>query len=168
MNLSDLTTTLPTRTELQIAWKDWLESKRDQWALLTITVVFQPIDLNNSQARWEDEYKKRVLQKFRRALESNPNEQAKAIPYEEFFYFERDEASIFRATGSRKPFHIHGLLPIRKSQFYRVWLSDSNTLKERLQKDLASIDTVQSVLVEKVSEGKTLDWIRYMSKGKPF
>ena len=164
----NLTTTLPTRTELQIAWKDWLESKRDEWVLLTITVVFQPIDLNNSQARWEDEYKRRVLQKFRRALERNPKEQAKAIPYEEFFYFERDEASIFRVTGSRKPFHIHGLLPIRKGQLYRVWSSDSNTLLDRLQKDLASIDTLQSVLVERIVEGKTLDWVRYMSKGKPF
>lgn len=168
MNLNDLTTNRLTKTDLQISWKDWLESKRDEWELLTITVVFQPIDLNNSQARWEDEYKKRVLQKFRRALESNTNEQAKAIPYEEFFYFERDEASIFKATGSRKPFHIHGLLPIRKSQFYRVWSSDTNTLQERLQKDLASIDTVQSVLVEPILQGKTLDWVRYISKGKPF
>lgn len=168
MGLNDLTMNLTTRIELQVAWKDWLESKRSEWVLLTITVVFQPIDLNNSQSRWEDEYKKRVLQKFRRALESNPNAQAKAIPYEEFFYFERDEASIFRATGSRKPFHIHGLLPIRKSQFYRIWSSDNDALQERLQKDLASIDTLQSILIEPIAEGKILDWIRYMSKGKPF
>jgi len=141
-----------TKEELTQAWSDWFDSLREDHELLAITIVFRPVDRNNSEARWETEYKEGVLRRFRRAIERSEESQKHALPFEDFKYFERNEGSIFRVSGSRKPFHIHALLPIRKSQFNRIWSSDNDNLKERLMKDIYSLGTVQSVLVEKVTE----------------
>ena len=83
----------PTKSELQQAWSDWFESKTDEWDLFTLTVVFKSGGLLPRSARWESEYKTRVLQKIRRVLEPNQNNQTNAIPYEEFFYYEKDDSS---------------------------------------------------------------------------
>jgi hypothetical protein len=34
-------------------------------------------------------------------------------------------------------------------------------------KDIYSLGTIQSVLVEKVADGKTMDWTSYITKMKP-
>ena len=156
----------PSKQELTQAWSDWFDSLKEDHELLAITIVFRPLDRNNSQARWEGEYKEGVLKRFRRALERSEAGQETALPFDEFYYFERNEGSIFKMSGSRKPFHIHALLPIRKSQFNRIWSIDNDDLKERLIKDIYSLGTIQSMLVEKVAEGHTRDWTRYVTKMK--
>jgi len=160
------TTRPPTKRELTKAYSEWFESKREDWTLFTVTVVFKPVDLNNSKERWEDEYTKRVLGKIRKAIEPRAANQDQALPFQNFYYFERNEASTFRVTGSRKPFHIHALLPIRTYQVGRFWSIDNCNVKERLLKNLYSIDTVQSILIEPVAPEATIDWIRYITKAK--
>ena len=156
----------PTKNELSEAWSLWFESKSDEWDLFTLTVVFKSGGAKPRPDRWESEYKRRVLQKFRKSLEPKTTNQEIALPFEEFFYYEKDDASFFRLTKSHKPHHIHALLPIRKSQTYRVWSTDNEDLQDRLKKDIHSIDTVQSILVEKIADQSTVNWVRYVLKGK--
>jgi len=156
----------PTKYELLEAWADWFESKSDEWDLFTFTVVFKSGGLKPRPERWESEYRTRVLQKIRRALEPNQNNQTHAIPYEDFFNYEKDDSSYFRASKSHKPHHIHALLPIRRSQTYRFWSTDDSDLKKRVKKDIYSIETIQSILVEPVKTDHTIDWLKYLSKGK--
>lgn len=149
------------------AYADWLSSNKNDWSLFALTVVFKPIDANNSKARWEDEYTKRVLGKFIKAIEPGSKNSTTVLPLPDLYYFERNEASIFKVSGSRNPFHIHAILPIWNHQVNRVWSDDDEALKPRLLKDLMSIDTVQSILIEPIVDSKTVDWVRYMSKFKP-
>ena len=156
----------PTKQELTQAWSDWFDTLKEKHELLAITIVFLPTDQNNSQARWESEFREGVLRRIRRALERSEAGQETALPFDQFYYFERNEGSIFRTTGLRKPFHIHALLPIGKSKIHRIWSIDNNNLKVRILRDIYSLGTVQSVLVEKVIEGHTRDWTRYITKMK--
>jgi hypothetical protein len=152
------------------AYCDWLNSKQDadEWTLLAFTVVFKPVDVNNSKSRWESEYSNRVLNKIRRLLERNTDNWSKAIPLDTLFYFEREESSIYRISGSRSPFHVHALLPIPAYQLHRVFCTDTDSITELLKKDLLSIDVVQDVLLEKIKESKSDVWLRYISKRKEF
>lgn len=152
------------------AYCDWLNSKQEanEWTLLAFTVVFKPVDRINSKSRWEDEYRNRVLNKFRKALERNPENWSKAIPLESLCHFERFEKSKLRITGSRSPFHIHSLLPIRTYQLHRVFTEETESIKKSLEKDLYSIDVVQNVLLEKITDKTSDVWLRYISKGKEF
>ena len=156
----------PTRDELLVAWSKWFELMSDEWDLFTATVVFKSGGLTPRPARWESEYKTRVIQKIRRAIEPNPKNQDRAIPYEEFFFYEKDDSSFFRISRSHKPHHIHALIPIRKAQVYRFWSTDNSSLQERIRKDIYSIETVQSFLAEPVKTNHTVDWVKYLYKGK--
>jgi hypothetical protein len=156
----------PTKSELLTAWSDWFESKSDEWDLFTLTVVFKAGGKVPRPDRWESEFKNRVLLKVRRALERNKKNYDFAIPFDDFCYYEFDETSIFRISGSRKPHHVHALIPIRKSSVYRFWSIDDNDLQSRLIKDIYSIDMVGSILVEPIKEGRTRDWISYCLKNK--
>ena len=156
----------PTKNQLLKAWSYWFDSKSDEWTLFTLTVVFKSGGLKPRPDRWESEYRTRVLQKIRRALEPKQKNQTNAIPYEEFFYYEKDDSSFFRISRSHKPHHIHALLPIKKSQVNRFWSIDNSDLKERLHKDIYSIETIQSVLVEPVKTTHSINWVKYLLKGK--
>lgn len=156
----------PNKNELSKAWSDWFNSKNEEWDLFTLTVVFRSSGKIPRPERWESEYKKYVLNKIRRAIEPNIKNQTHAIPYEYFCYYEFEDSSIHRVTSSRKPHHIHALIPIRKSQVNRFWSVDSHDLQDRIKKDITSIETVQSILVERMNPGKTIDWVKYILKGK--
>lgn len=155
-----------TKTEAAAAWSEWFESKRDEWDLFTVTVVYRSGGSAPNPSRWESEYRTRVLGKVRRRMETNSNNQEHAIPFDHFYYYEKDEASIFRKTGSRKPHHIHGIIPIRKEQLYRFWSIDNNALQPRLRKDIESIDTVQSIDIQFIETDRSIDWVKYCQKGK--
>jgi hypothetical protein len=156
----------PTRNDLLIAWTDWFDSKGTEWQLFTMTAVFKAGGNTPRPDRWESEYKNRILLKIRRALERDEKNYEFAIPFDDFCYYEFDESSIFRVSGSRKPHHVHAIIPIRKSSVYRFWSIDDNDLQSRLIKDIYSIDTVGSILVEPIKEGGTRDWISYCLKQK--
>lgn len=156
----------PTKNELLLAWSNWFESKSNEWSLFAITVVFKAGGRLPKPERWESEYKNRVLLKIRRALERNENNFGTAIPFDSFCYYEFDETSMFRNGSLRKPHHIHALIPIRKSAVHRFWSLDEYNLNNRIKKDIYSIDSVGSVLVEPIKVIGSLDWIGYCLKGK--
>lgn len=163
---TDLKPTYPTKNELTEEWSGFFDALKTENELFAVTVVFRPVDANNTRERWETDYKNGVLRAFRRALERSKKAQETCLPFDDFYYFERNESSVYRISGSRRPFHIHALLPIRRSQVHRVWAKDLDRLKERIEKDVYSIGTVASLLVEKVKDGHTLDWTRYITKQK--
>ena len=135
----------------------------------TLRVLFSVVFKTNRAAPrsydWSAEYE-RVLNKIRRRLERNEANYDVAIPFDKFAYYEKDESSIKRITGSRKPHHFHALIPIRKANTYRFWSIDLNDLNLRLRKDIESIDTVQSIVVELIPNGKSIDWTKYILKAK--
>ena len=147
---------------------DWFKSKveTNEWKLFACTVVFKPIDVHNSQSRYEDEYKNRFLRKIRRGLERSKLYQSKTIPYEDYYYFERYEKSRHRTSGKRCPFHIHSVIPIYTSQVHKFWSFDNNRLNERLYKDLHSIDIVQDALIEPIKDANAFPWVMYITKFK--
>jgi hypothetical protein len=146
----------------------WFKSKVDanEWNLFTCTVVFKPVDKNNTQTRFEDEYKNRFLQKIRRRLERSPIHQPKTIPYENLYYFEREHKTVLRSISKKSPFHIHSIIPVRTNQVHRFWDYDNNRLHPRLFKDLNSIDVVQDVLIEPVRSNHPFAWLMYSTKQK--
>jgi len=158
--------TYPTKNELLQAWVHWFESKNDEWQLFALTIVFKAGGKLPRPARWESEYKNRVLIKIKRAIERNKGNYDFAIPFDEFFYYEFDETSIFRKSSLRKPHHIHALIPIRTSALYRFWSTDQNALQVRIQKDIYSIKTIGSILVEPIRNRELRSWISYCLKGK--
>lgn len=174
MNQQELTTHLPTRNEQLKAWSDWFTSQ-DEWQLFAVTVVFkerkrkaneelEPLALNQSVC--ESLYKVQVLHKIRRALERNPELQKKAIPFDEFVYYERNQGSIFKSSKTTKPHHVHAVLPIKKSQLHRFWSIDANKIQARLYKDILSIKEIQSIDVQPLQSGREVDWVKYVAKGK--
>lgn len=168
MNSQELTnykSTYPTRNDLLKAWSEWLASN-DDWQLFTLTVVYKASGSKANPEKWESFYRTKVLQKIRRALEPNSKNQKTAIPFEDFFYYEFDQASIFKTTKSRKPHHIHGVIPIRKSQLTRVWSTDENTIHANVYRDILSINEVQSIDIQPLIKGHEIDWIKYCAKGK--
>lgn len=156
----------PTKHDVTAGWSKFFDGLKNNHKLFHLTVVFKPEDGNNSQSRWESEYHSTVLNKFRRTIESSKKYQQNAIPFDHFYYFEKNEASIHRISGSRKPFHVHGILPIRNEQIYRVWDEENQTPKERLLKDVLSIKTVENIHMKPIIDGSTVVWIRYITKFK--
>ena len=81
--------------------------------------------------------------------------------------YEFDEHSKFRYSRDKcKPHHIHGIIGIPVQLVPRLWDVDRDCLVARLQKDLASMSSVSSFLIERVREGHVEDWINYINKGK--
>lgn len=175
----------PTKRENAKAIANWLESKTDSWNLYAATVVFQDTDIRIPKipctpARWESEYTKRVLGKFRKRLATSAQQQSKVIPYEYLYYYEKDLAGIGKVAGSRSPHHIHALITIPKELDHRLWTNEvnngelpkvwsrkqPNTFHSRLSRDLDSIDTLQDLLFEEVRSNKTVDWLNYIAKCK--
>jgi hypothetical protein len=154
------------KSELTLQWCEFFKAMQEDHQLLAMTVVFKPIDRINTRERWESEYTAGVLKKIRRALEPNQTNQESAIPFEDFYYFERFAKTGLRTVGRKCPFHIHSLLPIRKAQLRRIWSFDNNNLTERLLKDIKSLQTVQSILVEPIKDQDPIKWIRYITKQK--
>lgn len=164
---------------------EWLEDKSVKWNLYALTAVFQDTDIRIPRipctpARWESEYHKRVLGKFRKRLITSKLQQEKAIPVDFLFYYEKEHAGLGKITGSQSPHHVHALVPIPKELDHRIWVDEVNlgvlpkvwsrkepsTLHPRLRKDLNSVDTLQDMLFEEVHNKKTLDWLNYIAKCK--
>lgn len=164
---------------------EWLEEKTDTWNLYAITAVFQDLDIRIPKipctpARWESEYYKRVLGKFRKRLITSRDQQDNAIPFDYLFYYEKEHAGLGKVSGSKSPHHVHALIPIPKELDHRLWVPEVNegelpkiwsrkhpdTFHHRLRKDLDSVDSLQDMLFEEVHSQKTVDWLNYIAKCK--
>ena len=150
---------------------DWISQKQldNEWHLFTATVVFKITDAKPSKSRYEQDYNKKFLPKIKRRLESNPRRQKNSIPIDYISCFEYDEKSIYKTYSTRRcPYHIHALIPIKNRNLHRFWNITTNTLDERLAKDLNSIDVVQDVLIEPIPPNELRNWLRYVYKHKNF
>jgi hypothetical protein len=149
-------------------WNQWfnLFVQDDEWNLFTCTVVFRPVDQYNSKERYESDYKYKVLGKVKNRLERHPARYTNCIPFEHFYYFEREQKSIKKLSSKKCPFHVHSLLPIKTCHYHRFWNQDDSSLNSRLMKDLLSIDVVQDVLIEPIRDSESINWISYITKSK--
>jgi hypothetical protein len=149
-------------------WNQWFNClvEDDDWNLFACTVVFKPIDRNNSKERYESDYRTKVLDKVKKRLERHPENYPNCIPFEHFYFFEREQKSLKKLTSKKSPFHVHSLLPIKTCHIHRFWNEESSSLHPRLLKDILSIDVVQDVLIEPVQEGQSINWVRYITKSK--
>lgn len=149
-------------------WDRWFNRlvEDDEWNLFALTVVFHPIDQYNSKERYESDYRNKVLGKVKNRLERRPENHPNCIPFEHFYYFEREQKSLKKLTSKKCPFHLHSLLPIRTCHHHRFWNQEDSSLHPRLMKDLISIDVVQDVLIEPIRDSKSKNWIKYITKSK--
>lgn len=161
------TNSRPTKQELVQAEAQLVESLRDKWTPFAITAVFKSSGCKPRADHWLDEYKHKVVWKVNKRLSRNAHD---LIPIHDIAcYYEFGESSLMKTLADkRKPHHVHAILLIPINMTDRVWNREGNKLDARLEKDFRSIRTVSSVLMEPVREGRSIDWITYSAKGKPF
>lgn len=160
-------------TDPRNQWKQemsWiLES--DEWIPFAVTVSFKglvPYEARDGMKKATDyEYRKRVLNKVRRRLCRSGSKWNEVLPIDYFRQYEYEQGSFFKPVPkSNSPHHVHAFLPVRKNLASRIFDFENDLLDERLQKDIRSIVTVSSFLIEPVRAGESEAWIRYMLKGK--
>jgi len=156
----------PTKQELIQAYSNWIESSRSDWIPFAVTCVFKAGGGRSNRTRWLNEYKSKVVWKINKRLSRHKSE---LITFHDICYYEYELSGLRRSVADgRSPHHVHGIVGIPATIICRVWDKDKNELDERLAKDFKSIETVQSVLMEPVTEGRSADWLVYISKGKDF
>lgn len=144
----------------------WIEGARSDWVPFAVTCVFRASGRAPNPTRWMDEYKNKVVWKINKRLSRRKSE---LITFHDICYYEFELSGLRRSVADgRSPHHVHGVVGVPASIVGRIWDSVNDQLNARLAKDLKSIDTVQSVLMEPVAEGRSIDWLVYISKGKDF
>lgn len=143
----------------------------DEWVPFAVTVTFKglvPYEAREGMRKATDyEYRKRVLNKVRRRLCRSGSKWNEVLPIDYFRQYEYEQGSFFKPVPkSNSPHHVHAFLPVRKHLASRIFDFENDLLDERLQKDIRSIVTVSSFLIEPVLAGESEAWIRYMLKGK--
>ena len=142
-----------------------------EWVPFAVTVTFKglvPYEANDGMKKATDyEYRKRVLNKVRRKLCRSSSKWNQVLPIDYFRQYEYEQGSFFKLVPkANSPHHIHAFLPIRKDLANRIFDFEKGLLDERLEKDLRSIVTVSSFLIEPVRNDEAEAWARYMLKGK--
>ena len=154
-------------------WKqelDWI-LENNEWVPFAVTVTFKelvPYEFSDGMKKATDyEYRKRVLNKVRRRLCRSVSKWTEVLPIDYFRQYEFEQGSFFKPIPKlNSPHHIHALLPIRKHFASRIFNFEKGLLDHRLEKDLRSIVTVSSFLLEPVRIDEAEAWVRYMLKGK--
>ena len=145
--------------------------RSDEWIPFAVTVTFKglvPYEANEGMEKATDyEYRKRVLNKVRRRLCRSGSNWNQVLPIDYFRQYEYEQGSFFKPIPrANSPHHIHAFLPVRKNLASRIFDFEKGLLDGRLEKDLRSIVTVSSFLIEPVRTDEAEDWARYMLKGK--
>ena len=147
---------------------DWIVNNPD-WTPFTITVTFKnlvPVE-SGMRSATEYEYEKYVLNKIRRRLCRVKKYWNEVIPISDFYRYEKNESSIFKAVATKQtPHHIHGIIPVPNDRVDRIWNSENNSLDQRINKDIKSLSKVSTFKIEKLIMEKTDDWYYYMNKDK--
>lgn len=160
-------------TDPRNQWKQemsWILGS-DEWTPFAVTVSFKglvPYEARDGMKKATDyEYRKRFLNKVRRRLCRSGSKWNEVLPIDYFRQYEYEQGSFFKPVPkSNSPHHVHAFLPVRKHLASRIFDFENDLLDERLQKDIRSIVTVSSFLIEPVRAGESEAWIRYMLKGK--
>lgn len=143
----------------------------EEWIAFVATVTFKgliPYEANDGMKKaTEYEYSKRVLNKVRRRLCRSNTKWDQVLPIDYFRQYEFEQGSFFKPIPkSNSPHHVHALFPVSKVVAERIFNFDTNLLDKRLHKDLSSISTISSFLIEPVRADEAIAWARYMLKGK--
>ncbi len=161
------------RTSPRHQWQqelNWILGK-DEWITFAATVAFKglvPYEANDGMKKaTEYEYSKRVLNKVRRRLCRSDSKWDEVLPIDYFRQYEYEQGSFFKPVPrSNSPHHIHALFPVSKTLASRIFQFETCLLDERLNKDIGSISTVSSFLIEPLRKDEAGAWINYMLKGK--
>ena len=141
------------------------ELEEENNEVFALTVVFNCGGNASGKDRWEAEFRKYVLGRFRRRLDPRCRYGVNPITFECFWIHEFDTCSKTRMANPHKVHHIHALLAIRKVQVYRVWDHSNQSVNPKLARSLDVMKrTISSWLFEPVKEDGLSDWINYMHK----
>ncbi len=133
--------------------------------LFALTVVFNCGGHASGADRWKAEFRRDVLDRFRKRLDPRCRYGVHPITFECFWIHEFDTCSKTRMANPHKVHHIHALLAIRKVQAYRVWDDSIQSVNPKLAGSLDVMQrTVSSWLLEPVKDGKVAEWVNYMNK----
>ncbi len=147
-------------------YSTWFDSFSEFHIPFTTTVVFRSSGYKPRPDFFLSEYKHKFIWKINKQLSRHASE---LVFYHDFCRYEFGESSRFKSIADkRSPHHVHGIILIPKEYVNKIWNQETNKICDRLKKDFNSIKNVSSVLVEPIIEGKTQDWISYMTKGKDF
>ena len=149
---------------------NWMVST-DELITFTATVTFKNLvgyEASSSMKKaTKYEYEKRVLTKIKKRLSRISSRWNSVIPIEYFFQYEYDQGSFFKPVSSRSHLHhIHGIFPVPKSLANRIFDFENHQLDGRLDKDLKSLRTVSTYLIEPLRSETASDWLNYLLKEK--
>lgn len=157
-------------SELRKKELDWIIGN-PKWTIFTATVTFKnlkPIELGfGYRLATHKEYDYRVMTKIKRRLSRSRSRWNEVCPYPDLRQYEYDKGSVFKPIPkANSPHHIHGLFPVPIGISDRIYDFKNGKLDQRLRKDIASIDTVSSFLIEPLRIEEAHAWLSYMTKGK--
>lgn len=149
----------------------WMVNEQTDWSIFTITITFNNAIKSiynykiNEVAMYEFNY--HVLPKIRRKLCRKRKYWDKVLPTPDFVVYERDQGSYFKPVPtSSAPHHIHGLFAVQSSLEAKIFDRTAHTLDPRLTKDLSSVKSVSSFLIEPLRTDEAESWYHYLLKGK--
>jgi hypothetical protein len=144
-------------------------TSENKYHLLCITIVFKSSSTTSSEDRWLNYYKNAVLGKFRRKLASGKKKRNDILLIDDLTQYEYDICSKYKSSIKINKYvhHIHGFLPIPLEYVSRI-IDESGSINIQLLKDIASMNEVADVYIERTREGKADMWLSYMTKGKHF
>lgn len=156
-----------TQRELEL---NWIVANRE-WITFTASVTFKNLkayEFTNGMIKATNyEYKKRVLNKVRRRLSRSCSNWENVLPIDHFYRYEKEQGSFFKPLPkSNSPHHVHAIFPVKKELASRIFDFNRKCLDSRLLKDLNSIETVSTFLIEPLRIEDANTWFRYMMKGK--
>ena len=109
----------------------------------------------------------RALGKIKKRLCRSPAQWDTVLPLTHIFQYEYEQGSYFKPMPDKSsPHHIHGLFPVAKPLAGRMYNFATHELDERLRKDLRSIHTVSTFLIEPLRLDESHAWLTYMLKDK--
>lgn len=148
---------------------EWVTSSPD-WTCFASTVTFKdlvPYETSNGmKLRTLYEYRKRVLGKIKKRLTRSSSKWDSVLPID-YAQYEYEQGSFFKPVPkSNSPHHIHGLIVVQSFLADRLYNHQSQSLNDRLSKDLRSISTVSTFKIEPLRLDEAWAWVNYMNKGK--
>lgn len=149
---------------------NWILSN-PEWTIFTITVTFKNLvgyETSSSMKKaTQYEYNTRVLTKIKKRLTRSRARWSQALPIEYLSIYEYEQGSFFKPVPrGQSPHHIHGLIVVAREYAKKILDTEKNQLDQRLAKDIQSIPTVSSFLIEPLRPDDSISWINYITKGK--
>ncbi len=149
---------------------NWIINEHD-WTPFTVTITFKNLVAceasDGIRKATEYEYRKRVLNKVKRRLCRSSSKWNQVLPIDYFFQYEFEQGSYFKPIPkSNSPHHVHGLFPVQKEVAERIYDFQNNEMDARLLRDLKSMNSVSTFLIEPLRNEEAVSWLAYMLKGK--